>query len=71
MSDILCHTEEGVCTLTIHRVQRKNSLTAAMYADLADGLQRARDDAAVRVVVIQGHRPRLTKGMEKAALSPA
>ena len=55
MSDILCHTEEGVCTLTIHRVQRKNSLTAAMYADLADGLQRARDDAAVRVVVIQGH----------------
>lgn len=55
MSDILSHTEGGVCTLTLNRLQRKNSLTAAMYAALADALEHARDDAAVRVVVLQGH----------------
>ena len=55
MSDILTHTENGVMTLTFNRVDKKNSITAAMYGALADGLAQARDDAAVRVVLIQGH----------------
>lgn len=55
MSDILIHTEGGVSTLTLNRVQRKNSLTAAMYGQLADALAQASADAQVRVVVIQGH----------------
>ncbi|TSE36245.1 enoyl-CoA hydratase [Tepidimonas charontis] len=54
MSDILEHTEAGVLTLTFNRPQRKNALTAAMYAQLAAALVRAADDAAVRVAVIQG-----------------
>ncbi len=55
MSDILAHTEDGICTLTFNRVDKKNSITAAMYAALADALQAAQDDAAVRCVVFQGH----------------
>ena len=55
MSDILTHTEAGVLTLTFDRVDKKNSITAAMYAALADTLDAAREDAAVRVAVIQGH----------------
>lgn len=55
MSDVLTHTEAGVLTLTFHRVDKKNSITSAMYAALADALDAARDDAAVRVAVIQGH----------------
>lgn len=55
MSDILVHTEGGVATLTFNRPTRKNSITAAMYAALADAMEQARDDALVRVVVIQGH----------------
>ncbi|MEY2684395.1 MAG: 2,3-dehydroadipyl-CoA hydratase [Pseudomonadota bacterium] len=55
MSDILVHTEGGVTTLTFNRPTRKNSITAAMYAALADAMEQARDDASVRVVVIQGH----------------
>jgi enoyl-CoA hydratase/carnithine racemase len=55
MSDILSHHEGGVTTLTLNRLQRKNSLTAAMYGQLADALAQAADDARVRVVVIQGH----------------
>ncbi len=54
MSDILVHTEDGVTTLTINRLARKNSLTAAMYASLADALKQAQADASVRVVVLQG-----------------
>jgi enoyl-CoA hydratase/carnithine racemase len=42
-------------TLTLNRVDKKNSITAAMYGVLADALELANHDAAVRVVVIQGH----------------
>ncbi len=55
MSDILTHTEGAVLTVTINRVPRKNSFTAAMYATLADALNAAAEDSAVRVAVIQGH----------------
>ena len=55
MSDILVHAEAGVMTLTLNRLERKNSITSDMYAMLADGIARARDDASVRVVLIQGH----------------
>jgi len=55
MSDILSHHEGGVTTLTLNRLQRKNSLTAAMYGQLADALAQAAQDTQVRVVVIQGH----------------
>jgi len=54
MSDILSHTENGVATLTFNRVDKKNAITRAMYAALADGLEAAQADVAVRVVLIQG-----------------
>lgn len=55
MSDILSHTEEGVMTLTLNRLERKNSITAAMYGAMADALATAEDDPSVRVVLFQGH----------------
>lgn len=55
MTDILQHTEDGVLTLTFNRPDKKNSITSAMYADLAQALRGAAVDAAVRVVVFQGH----------------
>jgi enoyl-CoA hydratase/carnithine racemase len=55
MSDILVHVEGGVLTLTLNRLERKNSITIAMYAALADAIAHAKDDAAVRVVLLQGH----------------
>jgi len=54
MSDILSHTDHGVTTLTINRLARKNSLTSAMYAALADALEAAKASDETRVVVIQG-----------------
>lgn len=55
MSEILTDVTAGVMTITLNRVDKKNSLTSAMYATLADALTQARDDAAVRAVVVQGH----------------
>ncbi len=53
--DILSHTEAGVMTITLNRVDKKNSITADMYGAMADAIKAAQDDAAVRVVVLQGH----------------
>jgi enoyl-CoA hydratase/carnithine racemase len=53
-ADILLHTEDGVTTLTLNRVDKKNSITAAMYAQMADALAHAAGQAEVHVVVIQG-----------------
>ena len=52
--DILVHTEAGVTTVTLNRVDKKNSLTRAMYAALAEALLQAQADSAVHVVVLQG-----------------
>jgi enoyl-CoA hydratase/carnithine racemase len=54
-SDILSHAEAGVMTITLHRLDRKNSITSAMYGAMADALATAEADPAIRVVVFQGH----------------
>lgn len=54
-TDILTHTEAGVMTLTLNRVSKKNSITASMYSTMAEVLLGAEADAAVRVLLIQGH----------------
>ncbi|MBS7809195.1 enoyl-CoA hydratase [Variovorax sp. PCZ-1] len=54
-TDILSHTEGAILTLTFNRAQKKNSITVAMYQQLADALTTASTDAAIRVVVFQGH----------------
>ena len=54
MSDILIHTEAGVMTITFNRLAKKNSITRAMYASMADALDQAQGDAGIRVVLFQG-----------------
>ncbi|HET6828196.1 MAG TPA: enoyl-CoA hydratase [Ramlibacter sp.] len=55
MSDILTHVEAGVMTITLNRLERKNSITSAMYGAMAEALATAAQDAAVRVALLQGH----------------
>ncbi len=55
MSEILSHIDAGVMTLTFNRVDKKNSLTAAMYTALADAVDQAQSNPEVRVLVFQGH----------------
>jgi enoyl-CoA hydratase/carnithine racemase len=55
MQDILIDRTDAVMTITLNRVDKKNSFTSAMYSACADALEQASADASVRVVVIQGH----------------
>jgi len=55
MTDILTHAEAGVMTITLNRLERKNSITSAMYGAMADALSQAESDATIRVVLLQGH----------------
>jgi len=55
MQDVLIDSADGVMTLTLNRVEKKNSFTQAMYSACAEALAQAATDASVHVVVFQGH----------------
>lgn len=53
---------EGVMSLGFDRAERRNAITAAMYAQLADGLAAAAADDSVRVVMLHGDDTVFTAG---------
>jgi enoyl-CoA hydratase/carnithine racemase len=55
-------TLNGVATIEIARPEKKNALTVEMYQAMADALAAARDDAAVRAVLITGQPGIFTSG---------
>lgn len=52
--DIHCTTDGGIATLAFNRPDKKNAITADMYAALAQGLLSAAAEDSVRVTVIAG-----------------
>ena len=66
MSDILTDVTDGVMTITFNRPDKKNSITAAMYAAMADALAQAEEQDAVRVVVFQGNETIFSAGNDIA-----
>jgi enoyl-CoA hydratase/carnithine racemase len=63
---ILTAVEEGVLRITINRPEKKNALTVAMYATLAEALRRAEAEAAIRAVLIHGAGDVFTAGNDLA-----
>lgn len=66
MTSILQNHEHGVLTLTLNRLDKKNALTAQMYASLADALANAVSNNEVRVVLLQGHETVFSAGNDIA-----
>ena len=66
MQPVLQNLEQGVLTLTLNRVDKKNALTAQMYALLADALTAAQSNPEVRVVLMQGHETVFSAGNDIA-----
>ncbi len=62
MSDILTAQADGILTITFNRPDKKNALTSAMYAVLADALEAADQDNAVRVILFAGNGGAFTAG---------
>ncbi len=65
-NDILAHREGGILTLTFNRLDKKNAITTGMYTRLAQELEQAAEDDAVRVAVIQGDVSCFTAGNDLA-----
>lgn len=66
MSDILVATEDGVCTITFNRPERKNALTIQMYADTVKAMKAAAEDNKVHVVLFTGVGDSFTSGNDVA-----
>lgn len=62
ISEVKTDLSAGVLTVTLSRPAKKNALTNAMYAALADAIQRADTDQDVRVLLIQADGEIFTSG---------
>jgi len=60
--DIEVGRRGAILSIGFNRPDKKNALTAAMYAAMADALATAADDSEVRVVLFHGNRAAFTAG---------
>jgi enoyl-CoA hydratase/carnithine racemase len=58
--------EGNILTVTMARPDKKNAITNAMYGAMADALERAENDPAIRVVLFQGDGDSYTAGNDLA-----
>ena len=58
--------QDGILLLQFNRPEKKNAVNLAMYAALADGIERAGSDNAVRVIVLTGAGGCFTSGNDIA-----
>ncbi|HTV05457.1 MAG TPA: enoyl-CoA hydratase-related protein [Acidobacteriaceae bacterium] len=63
-SSLLKHEDGGVLTLTLHRPEKRNALSAAVMAELTGALEAAASDKACRVVVLTGAGEAFCAGMD-------
>jgi enoyl-CoA hydratase/carnithine racemase len=57
---------EGVVSLMLARPERRNAITVAMYAALADAIEGAADDPSIRLITIEGQGDDFTAGNDLA-----
>lgn len=62
MSEIRTTLVDGALEIVMDRPARKNALTVAMYADMAEALSRAWRQTSVRVVLLRGEGGVFTSG---------
>ncbi len=63
---ITIETADRIMRIGMHRPEKKNALTVAMYEALEQGLARAEADAGVRVVVVHGQEDCFSAGNDLA-----
>lgn len=72
MADIEWSLEDGIGTITLNRPDRRNAFTMAMIREWERMLRAAKDDAAVRVVVLTGAGDQaFCSGVDLSAISNA
>jgi enoyl-CoA hydratase/carnithine racemase len=66
MSDIVTEQTGSILRIQLNRPEKKNAMRASMYATVADLLERAVKDDAVRVVLLHGAGDSFTAGNDLA-----
>lgn len=61
----------GALTVVLDQPARKNAINGAMWSELADALQRAADDQAVRVVILTGAAGNFSSGADVSEFGTA
>ena len=59
---ILIEQRNAVLSLTLARPERRNAITVAMYAALADAIEQAASDRSIRLIIIEGQGADFTAG---------
>jgi len=61
-SHVLVERKDGVLSILLARPERRNAITVAMYAALADAIESAADNNAIRLITIEGQGEDFTAG---------
>jgi len=61
-SHVLVEPRDGVLSIMLARPERRNAITVAMYSALADAIESAADNRAVRLITIEGQGEDFTAG---------
>jgi enoyl-CoA hydratase/carnithine racemase len=61
-SHVLVERRDNVLSITMARPERRNAITVAMYAALADAIESVADNAAIRLITIEGQGEDFTAG---------
>ena len=69
MPDLLVEREGPVVTLTMNRPERRNAMTLAMFARLADAWDEIDADSDVRVCILTGAGDHFSAGMDLRAMA--
>ena len=65
-SHVLVERRDGRLSLTLARPERRNAITVAMYAALADAIEDAARDPGLRLITIEGQGEDFTAGNDLA-----
>jgi enoyl-CoA hydratase len=69
MPDALVEKDGHILTVTMNRPQRKNAMTLAMFARMADAWRMASEDDDVRVCILTGAGGDFSAGMDLRAMA--
>ncbi len=59
---LITQINQGICEIVMNRPERKNALTAEMYAAIASALELAERDDSVKVVILRGEGGNFSSG---------
>lgn len=59
---VLVERKESTLSIMLARPERRNAITVAMYAALADAIESAADNAAIRLITLEGQGDDFTAG---------